>query len=264
VPVNLDDSDGVNQVNLVLSYDTSRLQLLGVGPGSLTQPAQGFTISSDDDPQAGVLVVNATSAQALSGQGAGSVAVLEFQVKSAAPAGAAFVNLDASVPAAATPVLESESTQLSGVDGQGDPAIFVLSPAPSNAPGGPDDGLVNVVATRAPVANVLVQTAGAVPPAVISVQAAPEPGALPGAALVSVLSGRNVIGKPWFSSPAVPSASVPVDNFFAQYGQGIGSSPDQVWQAQALVQPSAPDPWQLTGNGLDPGSLPWWDTPGSF
>jgi len=50
----------------------------------LTLPAQGFTVSSDVDPQAGAPVVNATSAVTLSGQGAGSVAVLDFQVKAAA------------------------------------------------------------------------------------------------------------------------------------------------------------------------------------
>jgi Cohesin domain len=145
VPVKLDVSNGVNQANLVLSYDTSRLQLVDVQACSLTQPAEGFTISTDTNPQAGIVVVNASSAQPLSGQGAGSLAVLVFQVRAGAPAGTAFVNLDASVPASASAILGAQWTQLSGVDGQGDPAVFVLSPVTIYAPGSPDDGLVNVL-----------------------------------------------------------------------------------------------------------------------
>jgi len=260
VPVNLDDSDGVNQVNLVLSYDTSRLQLLGVQAGSLTQPAQGFTISSDVDPQAGVLVVNASSARALSDAGAGSVAVLEFQVNAAAPAGASFVNLDASVPTDTALVLGAQSTQLSGVDGQGDPAIFVLSPAPTNAPGSPDDGLVNVQVAATPGAAPALQT-----PAVTSVQATSSSAALPGAAFVNVLFSQSVTDKATFvpSPPWSNTIMVGVPVFSGQPGQTAGLSPAPFWQVQALVPPSTPDPWQSLGGNFDPGSLPWWDTPGS-
>jgi len=267
VPVNLDDSDGVNQVNLALSYDTSRLQLLGVQAGSLTQPAEGFTVSSDVDPQAGVLVVNATSAQPLSGAGAGSVAVLEFQVKLSAPAGAAVVNLDASVPATAVSVLGADSTQLSGVDGQGDPAIFVLSPGPSNVPGSPDDGLVNVLAAPAPVAEAPVQSADDVQsPVVTSVQVASAPAGLPGAAIVNVLSGQSVPSKVMVGFPAVPVSSTGTAgglavSFFQQYGSTSRLSPDQAWLVQAPDQRSA-DPWQLAiESGLDLTDTPWWDTP---
>src|SRR5208282_4982369 len=89
VPVTLDYSDGLDGVHLALSYDTSRLQLLSpadVLPGSLTQ---GFRFQVDINANAGTVNVDATSASADSGLGAGTVAVLEFQVKSNAPAGAA-------------------------------------------------------------------------------------------------------------------------------------------------------------------------------
>ena len=93
VPVTLDHSDGLDGVHLALSYDTSRLQLLSpsdVLPGSLTQ---GFSFNVDLNANAGTVNVDATSSGTDSGLGAGTVAVLEFQVKSNAPAGAAFVDL---------------------------------------------------------------------------------------------------------------------------------------------------------------------------
>ena len=70
------------------------------------------------------------------GLGAGTVVMLEFQIMSDAPAGAAFVDLDAEQGSA--------STWLQGADSQGQPFRFVLSPAPDNTPGSPLDGLVTI------------------------------------------------------------------------------------------------------------------------
>jgi len=148
---------------------------------------------------------------------------------------------------------------LSGVDGQGDPAVFVLSPAPSNVPGSPDDGLVNVLAAATPRAAPLVQ-----PHAVTSVQVASSSPGLPGATIVNVLSRQSVTGKETFAAPPLSNpitAGLPA--FIAQPGQTEGLSPTPFLQVQALVQQSTTDPWQSIEQNLDPSSSSWWDTPGS-
>src|SRR5208282_1396723 len=145
VPITLDHSDGLDGVQLALSYDTSRLQLLSpadVLPGSLTQ---GFTFSVNVNANAGTVNVNATlpplgkggAGGVDSGLGAGTVAVLVFQVKSAAPAGSAFVDLQAEQ--GDTPTL------LQGEDASGHPFQFILAPTPTITLGGPIDGQVNVL-----------------------------------------------------------------------------------------------------------------------
>src|SRR5208282_420221 len=136
VPVTLDQSDGLDGVHLALSYDSSRLQLVSpadVLPGSLTQ---GFSFSVDLNANAGTVDVDATSQTPDSSRGAGTVAVLEFQVKSKAPAGAGFVDL--------VPVQGSTATFIQGKNASG-AFQFVLAPAPSASPGSPLDGAVTVL-----------------------------------------------------------------------------------------------------------------------
>jgi hypothetical protein len=97
-------------------------------------------LNINPNAQAGTVAVDETGGP-VQGQGAGSVAVLVFQVKSIAPAGAAFVDLQQDL----APQGGSERTALFGQDALGQPFQFTLSPAPSDAPGSPDDGLVTVL-----------------------------------------------------------------------------------------------------------------------
>jgi Cohesin domain len=137
VPVTLDQGQGLDGVHLALSYDTSRLELAAVQLGSLTQ---GFTLSVNPNAQAGTVAVDETGSP-VQGQGGGSVAVLVFQVKSDAPAGTAFVDLQQDL----VPQGGSERTALFGRDALGQAFQYVLSPAPSDAAGSKDDGLVTVL-----------------------------------------------------------------------------------------------------------------------
>jgi hypothetical protein len=136
VPVDLDDGQGLDGVHLALAYDTSRLALVAVQLGSLTQ---GFSVSVNPDAQAGTVAVD-ESGSPVQGQGGGSVAVLVFQIKSDAPPGAAFVDLQQDLATQGG----SEQTVLLGQDAQGQPFRFILSPAPSDAAGTPLDGVVRV------------------------------------------------------------------------------------------------------------------------
>jgi len=103
-------------------------------PGSLTQ---GFTFNVDLNANAGTVNVDASSTRADSGLRAGTVAVLEFQVKNNAPAGAAFVDLNKQQG--------STLTLLQGQHASGAPFEFTLSPAPSDTPGSTLDGVVTVL-----------------------------------------------------------------------------------------------------------------------
>src|SRR5919204_2227178 len=87
VPVNLDHSDGLDAVELSLSYDSSRLAVADVQPGSLTA-GFGFDVQVDDT--AGTIRISAGHpAGPVHGLGSGGVAVIGFKVKDDAPAGAA-------------------------------------------------------------------------------------------------------------------------------------------------------------------------------
>jgi len=119
VPVTLDQGQGLDGIHLALSYDTSRLELAAVQLGSLTQR---FSLSVDPNAQAGTVAVDAGGSP-VQGQGGGSVAVLVFQVKSNAPAGNAFVDLQPDL----APQGGSERTALFGQDPLGQPFGFVLS-----------------------------------------------------------------------------------------------------------------------------------------
>ena len=90
------------------------------------------------DAAAGIIRIEGyRSAGPLDGLGSGSVALIDFQVKANAPAGAAAINL-----------LQNAGTtwtSVGGMDGQGNNYLFDLEPRPSNAAGNVLDGRIDVV-----------------------------------------------------------------------------------------------------------------------
>ena len=153
MPVNLDHSDGLTGVSVVIAYDTSRLDVSAadVQKGSLTEGFDSFAVRVDQD--AGIIYISGYRTDGpLSGQGAGSVAVISFHVKNNAPPGEAFINL-----------LENAGncrTALSGADAQGNSFLFDLEPRPSNATGDALDGRVTILpavvdSTRGPASSLL-------------------------------------------------------------------------------------------------------------
>lgn len=95
VPVNLDLSDGLEAADLVISYDTRRLDIAAVDAiqrGTLTE---GFDVfQANLDREHGTIRVGlGRTAGAIEGRGSGSVLRITFQVRADAPAGAAIINL---------------------------------------------------------------------------------------------------------------------------------------------------------------------------
>jgi hypothetical protein len=132
VPVNLDRSDELDSVDLALSYDARRLELVNVKRGSLTADFDIFVVNHD--AQAGtVRIVLARTAGRIFGRGSGSVAQLTFRVRDDAPAGRTIINLRQN--------LGSTTTQLNegGLD---------LNPDPSNRAGDVLDGWVMILPRR--------------------------------------------------------------------------------------------------------------------
>ncbi len=105
VPVNLDHSNGLDAVDLALSYDASRLDVTGIQPGSLLsepgQDAAGNAWTFDSflvnlDSASGTIRISAYRVGGgLEGFGSGSLLTIGFHVKDNAPAGAAAVTLRA-------------------------------------------------------------------------------------------------------------------------------------------------------------------------
>jgi hypothetical protein len=132
VPVNLDLSDGLEAADLVIAYDTSRLDVLStsdVTRGTLTEDFDLFAVNLDRE--AGTIRVGlGRSAGAVDGRGSGSVLHLIFQVRADAPAGPAIINLRQG--------LEQTRTQLNegGLD---------LIPDPSDEAGDVLDGQITVL-----------------------------------------------------------------------------------------------------------------------
>ncbi len=85
VPLTLDDSSGVESLAAKLVYDASRLEYLGARPGADFQ----FRLIRE---RAGEIVVDLARLAAL-GTGVGELLTVDFQVRAAAPAGAALVDL---------------------------------------------------------------------------------------------------------------------------------------------------------------------------
>ncbi len=143
VPVNIDHADGLSAVNLVIAYDTSRLDVASAGDvvrGSLTQTFDNFTVNLDR--AAGIIYISGyrglVSGGVVSGEwSGGSLALITFQVKPDAPAGPAIINLLENAGSA--------RTALGGTDAQGNDFLFDLEPRPSNAVGDVLDGRINVL-----------------------------------------------------------------------------------------------------------------------
>ncbi len=150
VPVNLNHSDGLDAVDLAISYDTSRLDVLSpsdIKLGSLTgasgTDAAGNPLTFNNfvvnlDRANGIIrLIGYRTAGPLHGLGSGSLAIIDFQVKSDAPVGAAIVNLMQNVGGTWSLPL--------GTDVQGNDFAFDLQPRASNAAGDPLDGRINVL-----------------------------------------------------------------------------------------------------------------------
>ena len=88
VPVNLSYSAGLDAVNLALSYDTSRLVVTAadVERGSLTAGFDDFVVNVDQATGV-ILITGYRSAGPITGDEAGSLALIRFQVKADAPDG---------------------------------------------------------------------------------------------------------------------------------------------------------------------------------
>ncbi len=151
VPVNLDRSDSLDVVDLAISYDTSRLEILSAGdiqPGTLTsEPGNdanghpwafdGF-VANYDNTAGTVRLSTYRSSGAIFGFGSGSLATIHFHIKAAALPGAAIINLQ--------PHVQTTTTVLHGRDATGnDLGKFTLQPAPSDAAGDALDGLITVL-----------------------------------------------------------------------------------------------------------------------
>ena len=139
VPVNLTHPNGLDAVDLAISYDPSRLDVIStanVMRGSLTETFDNFTVNLDR--AAGIIRISGyRSAGPLSGLAGGSVAVISFHVRDNAPAGPAIINL-----------MQNVGTTWSlpgGTDAQGNDFLFDLQPRVSNAAGDPLDGRINVL-----------------------------------------------------------------------------------------------------------------------
>ncbi len=146
VPVNIDHADGLASVNLVISYDTSRGDVVSAADvvrGSLTQAFDNFTVNIDR--AAGIIYISGyrglVSGGVVSGEwSGGSLALITFHVKPDAPAGPAIINLLENAGSA--------RTALGGTDGQGNDFLFDLEPRPNNAAGDPLDGVINVTPAK--------------------------------------------------------------------------------------------------------------------
>ena len=129
----------MDSVNLVISYDTSRVDVASAADvlrGSLTQNFDNFTVNIDR--AAGIIYISGyRSAGPLAGFGGGSLALITFHVKDNAPAGPAIINLLENAG--------SVRTALGGTDAQGNDFLFDLEPRPSNAAGDALDGRINVL-----------------------------------------------------------------------------------------------------------------------
>jgi autotransporter-associated beta strand protein len=136
VPVNLDRSEGLDSADLVLAYDTSRLELISVRRGRLTRDFDLFAVNRDD--AAGTIRVGlGRSAGPIGDRGAGSVLQVTFRVQRGALAGAAVINLRHGLGGTLTQLNEGG---------------LLLNPAPSDEAGDPLDGAVIIGGrTRPPI-----------------------------------------------------------------------------------------------------------------
>lgn len=129
VPVLLDRSEGLSSLDLALSYDQRRLEVLEVRRGSLTESFDLFGINVD--AQAGTIRAGlGRSAGPIEG-GGGSVLLITFRVRPNTPAGRTVINLRGQWGSTTTQLNEG------GLD---------LNPAPSDRAGDVLDSVLQILA----------------------------------------------------------------------------------------------------------------------
>lgn len=141
VPVLLDRSDLLASVDLALSYDTQRLELVtnGVQRGSLTDDFDLLIVNHD--AAAGTLRIGLSrTAGPISEEGPGSVVLLTFRIKAEAPAGRAIINLRQSLGGTQTALSEG---------------ALELNPAPRDRAGDVLDGVITVLPRRPRLVDVV-------------------------------------------------------------------------------------------------------------
>lgn len=132
VPVLLDQSAELESVDLALSYDVRRLELVGVQRGSLTSDFELLLVNAD--PTSGTVRVGLSrSAGPIGDRGPGSVVQLTFRIRPDASPGQAIVNLRESLNGTTTALNEG------GLD---------LNPDPSDRVGDVLDGAITVLRPR--------------------------------------------------------------------------------------------------------------------
>jgi hypothetical protein len=132
VPVNLDRSDGLESVDLAISFDPRRLEVFangGVRRGSLTGDFDLFGVNLDNETGT-IRVGLGRTAGPLAGRGSGSVLQITFHVKRSAPRGATIINLRQNINQTLTALNDG------GLD---------LVPDPSNRAGDALDGRLLIV-----------------------------------------------------------------------------------------------------------------------
>ena len=273
----MDHSDGLQTIDLAISYDTSRLDVLSVTAGTLTgatgvdadgKPLAFTTFLVNLDSAAGLIrIVGYRLWGPLEGLGSGSLVKINFQVKDDAPPGAAAVNL---LQNAGT-----TTTLVGGANAQNQFFYYDLEPRPSNAPGSPLDGSIvvmppnednsstdTVAASVTPVVPVI--NAGSAAPNEISTSppnldgsstdtvAASAVPAVPVTNAVSV--APNEVSTSPTTQPAVSQVSteapaVPVVNTVSAAPNEISTSPT-TQPAVSQVRTDVPSVTTLVHNGL--------------
>jgi hypothetical protein len=155
VPVNIDNADGLELVDLQIGYDPAVIDVLGVRAGTVTSGAMLVTNPTDPANATGTIAVGLVLPTP-DGPGGGSLLEVDYRLKPSAPAGPVLLDL----------------RQVSLNEG-----VYVLTPTPIPGPD-PTDGLITVMPAPETTAAVpSVETADAklaqVTPAVSPVNDAP-------------------------------------------------------------------------------------------
>ena len=140
VAVHFDNSDGLDQFGVAITYDSTRLSAVSVARGTL---ASGFdTFNQAITPDS--ITVSAGNSSGSTPAGAGSLALINFSILAAAPAGQALIDL--------RPLVSSVSTSAHSPS-SGD---YTLSPAPAD---GLDDTDGSITVTQASTSTAIFSSA---------------------------------------------------------------------------------------------------------
>ena len=122
-PVNIDNADGLDLVDLQIGYDPAVMDVLGVRTGTVTSGAMLVTNPTDPANASGTIAVGLVLPTP-HGPGGGSLLEVDYRIKPSAPAGPVLLDL----------------RQVSLNEG-----VYVLTPTPIPGPD-PTDGLITIVA----------------------------------------------------------------------------------------------------------------------